>query len=179
MGTHSCGAAKRACYFCNDVSAPTDSLKERTLDKQCTVVRPGVSGWSAAVAAELVVSLSQHPDRWEADQNEKKVLSCLGTVPAQLRGYLADYRISAIETEPFKHCVCCSDMIRQKYRDEDVFFLETAVKNSSVLEQVSGLEQMKCDMDKQMEASMQRVGEGGGGVSIGGGEESEEEMTML
>lgn len=95
--TQTCGKAKRACYFCNDVSAPSDSIAERTLDRQCTVVRPGVSGLASAVAVELVASLTQHQDQFEAESGD----SLLGKVPAQLRGYVSDYRILQIETEPF------------------------------------------------------------------------------
>lgn len=137
--------APAACYFCNDLTAPKDSLAFRTLDQQCTVTRPGLSSMAAGVAGELVASLVQHREGFKAncttcsDANG----SMLGAVPHQIRCFLADFKLCPMETEPSKMCICCSPNILDTYRREGDAFIMRVIANSAELEEISGLAAMK------------------------------------
>jgi len=137
--------APSACYFCNDVTAPADSLAFRTLDQQCTVTRPGLAGLAANVAGELVAALTQHSEGFRAPGGSAAgaAASPLGSVPHQVRGYLAEFRLAPAETEPFARCICCSRPVLERYAQDGLKLVERVTANSAELEEISGLAAMK------------------------------------
>uniref|UniRef100_A0A668APX7 Ubiquitin-like modifier-activating enzyme ATG7 n=1 Tax=Myripristis murdjan TaxID=586833 RepID=A0A668APX7_9TELE len=81
---------KLGCYFCNDVVAPGDSTRDRTLDQQCTVSRPGLAMIAGALAVEMMVSILQHSEGGYAvasssDDRMNEPPTSLGLVPHQVR----------------------------------------------------------------------------------------------
>ncbi|MES1913309.1 MAG: hypothetical protein MHM6MM_005505 [Cercozoa sp. M6MM] len=125
------------CYFCNDVTAPQDvpvsphplpsglsctgcvrqSLRDRTLDQQCTVTRPGMAPLASAQAVELFVNILQHPDGPYAPAEESKQLHegyhgpGLGTVSHQLRGSVSAMSLNAFALPRISCCTACGDHV--------------------------------------------------------------------
>ncbi|PIK45281.1 putative ubiquitin-like modifier-activating enzyme ATG7 isoform X2 [Apostichopus japonicus] len=120
------------CYFCNDVVAPGNSTRDRTLDQQCTVSRPGLSMVAAALAVELMVSLLQHPNGGHAaadtsakdDHLNASLISPLGLVPISVFG------------------ICDVG-----YREQGFNFLLKAFNQPSFLEDHSGLTTLHQEID--------------------------------
>ncbi|KAF4525803.1 hypothetical protein B566_EDAN009911 [Ephemera danica] len=113
LGCKNIPGSQLGCYFCNDVVAPRNSTGARTLDQQCTVVRPGVAQVAAALAVELLVSLLQHADRGGApastDAEQTSAGSCpLGIIPHSIRGYLAQFQLVLPACHAFPKCAACS-----------------------------------------------------------------------
>lgn len=147
------------CYFCNDVVAPGNSSRDRTLDQQCTVTRPGVSLMAGAVAVELLVSVLQHPKGTDApsetsskDENLAKESECsLGLVPHQIRGFLASFQQILPAGQAFDKCTACSRIVLERYRQEGFQFLLKAFNEPLYLEDLTGLKQMQQDtMDAEV-----------------------------
>jgi ubiquitin-like modifier-activating enzyme ATG7 len=98
------------CYFCNDVVAPTDSTRNRTLDQQCTATRPGLSAIASAISVELAVTLLHHPLRALAPADlhkqvgEESEAAGLGLLPHQIRGFLANF--SNVRPTPASSTLC-------------------------------------------------------------------------
>ena len=135
------------CYFCADVVAPRDSTRDRTLDQQCTVTRPGLAPMSAALAVELMVALLHHPEKHHAPADEKVPPMShaqspdkpLGLLPHQLRGYLSTFGMIQPLGHAFAPCTACSPAVCRLYVDRGFEFVRECCKDATYLEGVSGL----------------------------------------
>jgi ubiquitin-like modifier-activating enzyme ATG7 len=141
------------CYFCNDVVAPTDSLTDRTLDQQCTVTRPGLSGIASATVVELLASILQHPKGpWAESEivsdSDKSPSTPLGIVPHQIRGFLAKFTNLILTGSGYDKCIACSDDILDAYRTQGHEFIKNVIKTPALLEDLTGLKRMKDESDK-------------------------------
>lgn len=136
------------CYFCNDVVAPQDSAKDRTLDQQCTVTRPGLSSMASSTAVELMVTLLHHPLRSQAPGDPKTDIGSdtpteLGIVPHQVRGYLSFFNNLIITGHRYDKCVACSDSVVDAYMARKNEFLFEVFNNPKHLEDITGITEMK------------------------------------
>jgi len=148
------------CYFCNDVVAPVDSTRDRTLDMQCTVTRPGVSAMAGALAVELLVSMVHHPKHKyapasilssENDVANRKsnhvdvggsTASDFGWVPHQIRGSLTNFQTYLMVGAAYNQCTACSHIILDKYATEGFSFMLQAFNNPGLLEELTGLKEL-------------------------------------
>ncbi len=87
------------CYFCNDIIGVTNTLKDRTLDQQCTVTRPGLAYMAAAWAVEMMIGLLHCDDTrplgsvsiGSMTQQQKHTEANESNIPHQIRGSLLGY----------------------------------------------------------------------------------------
>lgn len=135
------------CYFCNDVVAPADSVKDQTLDQQCTVTRPGVAAIASALLVELLVSVLQHPDGPAApapkSPTEDRGDHPLGLIPHQIRGFLSTFQNMNIAGKSYNCCSACSDKIIDAYKAEGWAFVQKALNEKGFVEELSGLAEVQ------------------------------------
>jgi ubiquitin-like modifier-activating enzyme ATG7 len=118
------------CYFCNDMLAPSNSLRNRTLDQMCSVTRPGIAYMASAIAVELFIN-KMDPDKL----NE----------PNQIRGTLDNYNIVKSNNIPFDRCTACSSKVINKYNEEKYDLIYRVQNNSNHLEYLSGIDTLIAD----------------------------------
>lgn len=126
-------------------------MKGRTFDQQCTVTRPGVSSISAALAVELLVSITQHEKKAAApafyqmtNKNEEISIpeGILGIVPHSIRGYLSTFEHILPATERFSQCIACSQKVQNEFEENKIEFLMKVFNSADYLESVTGIDKM-------------------------------------
>jgi ubiquitin-like modifier-activating enzyme ATG7 len=155
---HAGDGEELGCYFCNDVVAPADSMKDLTLDQQCTVTRPGIAAIASALLVELLVSILQHPLGPAAPattSSDHRGDHPLGIIPHQIRGFLANFTNLNITGQSYDCCSACSDKVVGAYEKDGWDFVAKAMNEKGYVEEISGLaevqrlaeEAMKRDID--------------------------------
>jgi ubiquitin-like modifier-activating enzyme ATG7 len=143
----SSASKKFKCYF----FVFFQSMKDRTLDQQCTVTRPGVSNISAAIAVELLVSLVQHEKKNAApayyqmtNKTEESSIpeGILGVLPHSIRGYLSAFQNILPATERFSQCIACSDKVLEAYKQSGEDFLMKVFDSTEYLESLTGIDKI-------------------------------------
>ncbi|KAJ5894432.1 Ubiquitin-like modifier-activating enzyme atg7 [Penicillium taxi] len=139
-------AADLGCYFCNDVMVPANSIKDQTLDQQCTVTRPGVAAIASALLVELLVSILQHPQGPAApaplNRHDERGDHPLGLVPHQIRGFLATFENIVITGKSYTYCSACSERVTSAYREQGWDFVRKALNELGYVEELSGLKEV-------------------------------------
>ncbi|XP_014271882.1 ubiquitin-like modifier-activating enzyme ATG7 [Halyomorpha halys] len=130
---------KLGCYFCNDVTAPGNSMEDRTLDQQCTVTRPGVSNVASALTVELFMSILQHHEKGAAASTEETVL---GILPHSIRGFISHFTHILPSTVSFSQCIACSSIVEKSYSENKAEFLDKVFKSTKYLEDLTGLTEL-------------------------------------
>ena len=140
-------ATELGCYFCNDVVAPADSVKDQTLDQQCTVTRPGVAAIASAIAVELMISILQHPDGPAApatdSERNRQGDHPLGVVPHQIRGFLSTFQNLSVQGKSYDSCSACSQRVIDAYTAGGWAFVERALNEKGYVEELSGLAEIQ------------------------------------
>ena len=143
------------CYFCIDLFAPRDSTKNRAMDQQCTVTRPGAAPMAGAVLVELLVGLLHHPLRQRAPADVRGASSSapgdargggvgkLGLLPHQVRGYLPTFSQELVSVSAFPQCTACSRRVVEAFRRDGYDLVRRAMDAPEILEELTGLAELQ------------------------------------
>ena len=166
--------SRLGCYFCNDVVAPENSTRNRTLDQQCTVTRPGLAPIASSMAVELMVALLHHPHGLNANpplpsatarqfsptlagHDTSEPSSELGLVPHQIRGSLVSYTMMTPTVPAFGHCTACSRPVVDAYVENKLELVWKACEStdSAFLEHLTGLDAFRAESTAQLDSLLE------------------------
>ena len=136
------------------------SMKDRTLDQQCTVTRPGIAAIASALLVELLVSVLQHPLKAAAPAPETQASPRdplnhpLGLVPHSIRGFLSTFHNMLIHGPSYDCCSACSGKVLSAYKADGWDFVKKAMNEKGYVEELSGLAEVQRraeELDKEVE----------------------------
>jgi len=167
------------CYFCTDVISPKNSTINRTLDQQCTVTRPGLAMIAGGLCCELAVNIIHHPLHLQApaplnnnnsnsaDQSSSSSETIMGLhrttsstnqqknkyalLPHSIRMFLSSYSSVNPTIPAYNHCSACSPPIIFEYEKRGHEFLFQVCNQANILEEVSGLREIKEKLEENMD----------------------------
>ena len=128
---------KLGCYFCTDITTPGDTSRNRTLDQQCTISRPGASMICSGLATELAMSCCNSALN-NGDKDED--------IPHQLRGNLLNYEINHYNFKYNTTCVACSDNIIKNYKEHREEFAVNVMNDPYYIEKTCGVHELIKDL---------------------------------
>jgi len=124
-------------------------MKDRTLDQQCTVTRPGIAAIASALLVELLVSVLQHPLKAAApaptsqDSPRDPLNHPLGLVPHSIRGFLSTFHNMLIHGPNYDCCSACSEKVMNAYEQDGWEFVKKAMNEKGYVEELSGLAEVQ------------------------------------
>jgi len=125
------------CYYCQDIVAATNSQKNRSIDQQCTVTRPGISAIASGLAVEMMVSILHSSTDTD-------------NIPHQIRGSVYSFCQNILKTPSFSCCTACSLPIVEAYRNQGPDFVINVCNDPNILENISGIEKITNDIDLKL-----------------------------
>lgn len=126
---------RSGCYFCNDYLSPTNTLRDRTLDQQCTVTRPGLSFVSSAYASELLVNyLHAKQEDFLQPGVEAVEETSMGKLPQHIRGNVGGFDTQIMFSSAFEHCLACGKNVVEEYMNNREEFMAKALTDPDYLQ---------------------------------------------
>lgn len=129
------------CYFCTDSLEPSNTVVNATMDKRCTVSRPGISFMASSMVTELMVScVSSMTDPLET-------LTSIDKIPQQIRGNISTFDVKYYHTQKSRCCMACSDKVFEEFKKGPFDFVKEAITQEGYLTKLLDLNVDDIDID--------------------------------